>query len=241
MVVYIMVMKNITLAFVFMIFLVYQVSGLQFVAQDNFLADNYTIQKSYYTLYQSNILTKDKLNNNNPFQAQVTYSANIDSWNKVNLNNNVIYCNFSVRYFKSNSSNKYLFSDILYNDSGVKKYFIVLYPDDAVYNYMNCYFSSNRPNRADIPATMEIKTPTWECKACQYYEWSKIAPTLYKSSSFLSSKNETLGFITSFFIMIYGDIVVLFWIFMIYLLLFSLSLIFLGIYWIVLYLQRLTK
>jgi hypothetical protein len=121
------------------------------------------------------------------------------------------------------------------------KYFVRLKQGDSMRSELNCVYENNRPEKFEIPASMTIVTPTWECKSCQYYEWSVIERDILKAESIGANTVEVVDYIKRLISLNFEIVIAMFWIALIFVTGLSTSLIFVAIYWLFLFLRRYIK
>jgi hypothetical protein len=186
---------------------------------------------------------------NQPYESYILYSSNINDWNIANPQNQVRDCNFSVYYssYRSQLLHQGNLSApdqiLLYNADFIgnypsNKYFVRLNPKDVYTTQMTCTFLNSQSRTIDIPVTISIVTPTWECQACQYYQWTQDQIKLTVASTLSGYTSKNVGYIASLFRMFYEIAIYAFWVALILLLLLSVSLIFYGIYWVYSYFMK---
>lgn len=181
----------------------------------------------------------DYVKGDNKFEAYVIYDLYPSSWNNDNPNYKVSSCNILIKYAKKDQegttvllNETFLTEDIMKN-----KYFFRMGDRDVAYIDATCTFENSSTDLLIVPVNVQIVTPTWECKECQYYEWSKIEADVYKAKNFQKYTVEVSGFIKQIIIKNVEIIFSLFWLLMILLLFSVIGLIFIGIYWLYLFLK----
>lgn len=220
-------------------------SANQYFEYQRFLSDNVTLQKFASMTYQKS--DYDTIKSGNPFQFYIWYHGNAGDWitEPQYANNTLKNCNLKVQISKGTSLlnpsddvsvNQTLITILNQNftenvQSG--KYFINLNSLDSAYISLNCVFINSlaRPNRFDMPMDFSVVTPTYECKACQFYEWASEQVVVNKAKSLGDFTTTNLNYISRFFGMFYEIFVIGFWILLIFILLLALGLIFFGISW----------
>jgi hypothetical protein len=206
---------------------------------------NNTLQDHLVFFYLSktefNFVTTGK-----PLEVFLTYSMFPKSWNEDNPNFKISSCNLSV-YYSSHLENQsqFIFSHIVTQyDADIynAKYFVRLKNEnDGVIADLSCDFISNVPVERQMASNLVISSPTWECKSCQYYDWNIARVDGLKSNQLRSYSTSVLDYIKQLFTSLYELILAFFWIFMILMLFSAVALIFIGIYWLYLYLVKLAK
>jgi hypothetical protein len=226
------------------------VSAIQvFQSNQYVLLDNSTSRKIASVVYQPNVYSinpfflsatnvlQDYIPNGKPFEFSLQYFSFIETWNKANPNNNVDFCKMNIVKFSGLSNQSIyisndsvlLFNDTFYGDQELSTYFVRLNPYEDVVIILDCHFTGNRT--LEMPMDFTIITPTWECKACQLYEWSKTEVTILKAGQIGKNKVELSEWIKGLFSLNYEILLVLFWIAIFIITLLVLSMIFLGAYY----------
>lgn len=227
----------------------------QYFEYSRFLGDNATLQKFASMTYEKT--DYDTIKSGNQFQFYIWYYGNAGDWitQPQYANNTLKNCNLKVQIAKGTSLlsqvdttpiNQTLITLLDQNftenvQSG--KYFVSLNPLDSAYITMNCVFinPSARPNRFDMPMDFNIVSPTYECKACQYYEWATDEVTLNKAKTLGEYTGVNLNYISRFFGMFYEIFVIGFWVLMIFILILAIALIFFGISWLFKWMSKWVK
>ena len=88
---------------------------------------------------------------------------------------------------------------------------------------------------------MQLVTPTWECKACQLYEYSVQQKDITKAQVIGNNVVTISDYIKKLFVLNFEIWLMLFWIFLILMILVGVGLIFFGVFWVYSYLRKLTK
>ena len=220
------------------------VSANQFFEYEKFLKDNRTLEKFASITYQPS--DYDTIKAGNPYQFYVWYHGNLADWNEVNLNNSVDYCSLKIQISKgvsllnrslttnTNSTPYTIFQENFTENIQDGKYFVNLFPQDSAYIYLDCYYENpqERPNRFIMPMDYSVVAPTYECKACQYFEWATDQVTLNKAKTLGGYTTDNLTYMLRFFNMFYEILVIGFWILLILLVILAMGILFFGIYWI---------
>lgn len=188
----------------------------------------------------SSILPEDSIASGKPLEFYFLFSTYIDDWNNKAPNNKVNYCNFTVYYDSAQAgTSTSVYSIVSASTIQNARYFVKLNKGDSVNAEMICFFEGNRT--LTIPATFEIVTPTWDCKECQYYEWYKDYIQLSKAQTLSSYNVLTWDFVNKLIQLNYEVVLILFWILMIEIFLFVIGMIIYGVFWLILYLNRLAR
>jgi hypothetical protein len=106
---------------------------------------------------------------------------------------------------------------------------------------MDCKFNDNSIAISDLPADISISTPTSSCKACQYYEWTKLEVSVSKADDIGLKKMVVVEYIKKLFLVNYENLLVLLWIGLVMLLILSFGFLFVGVYGLYLYIDGLIK
>jgi hypothetical protein len=188
----------------------------------------------------SSILPEDSIASGKPLEFYFLFSTYIDDWNNKAPANKVNYCNFTVYYDSAQAGTSTpIYSIVSASTIQNARYFVKLNKGDSVNAEMDCFFEGNRT--LTIPATFEIVTPTWDCKECQYYEWYQEYLKLVKAQTLGSYVVQTWSYINKLIQLNYEVVLILFWILMIEIFLFVIGLIIYGVFWLILYLNRLAR
>ena len=241
--------KQILLAIVFVILLLPMISAsFQYFQTRNNLG-NGTItnrltlgySKGGYGLSNDN----DYVSGNNPFETYIQYSVYVKTFNNANPNFKVDYCNLKIQYWgKLNNNPTTIFEkNFTDKDSDTSKaqYFFQLFDGDQAIAQETCYYQNLSFNQLLMPMEMQMVTPTNQCKSCQYYEWTKQEADVLKTASVGDNIVKIANYIYQIVIINFEIILALFWIFLILVLFLGVGLIFTGIFWLYIYLNRVIK
>lgn len=184
----------------------------------------------------------DAIESGKPLEVYVAYNIYPAYWNSVNVNNTISSCSFAIKYsrFNTNGSTT-IYQQNFTTDIANAKYFVKLQKGDTFYVDEQCFFNSPSQRVLQIPADFTIVAPTWNCQACQYYEWLSDQVRLTKAVTLSNYSQDILGYMKNIVLIFYEFFIYAWWFFLILLLLFSVSLIFIGIYWLYNFLMRHTK
>src|SRR4030067_97402 len=140
----------------------------------------------YSTILNSAFLRYDKsesdfVANNNPLEVSVNFRTYLQKWNNSTESLDVDWCNIAVIYVNSLSDNvTVLYNRTFYpNESDIDSddFFVKLQDKDIMRTVASCHFVNvqtlNPLYDLDMPLDFNLNTPTWECKACQFYEWEQ--------------------------------------------------------------------
>lgn len=223
-----------------LILLINQVSALEFFQYMQDIGNN-TIRSHGYLFYSTQDNTDNYIPDGKPLEFYIQYWAKINSWNEGNPLNNVTYCNLlGIQY--SNLTGSAILAFNVSNITGEvleAKQFVNLYPDDSLSINMDCFYKTN--STLLMPANFQIVTPSFACKSCQFYEWTLRNVEANKIAVLKDNYFLTYGYIINLFLLNYEVIIILYWIVLISLLLFSVSMVFYGAYWVYLFLRRQLK
>jgi hypothetical protein len=240
-------MKNKIIMMMFAIFLlasIINVSAIEYYQVKSFQG-NQTTRSHTLLIADTSGLVSDHIKSGNPFQAYFLYTIYVQKWNTDNPDYAVQNCNMTIRFLDSLDNS----SDIIFNRvfTGVEedtinaKYFVELYTSDLVTATIDCLFSGTRPDDLDMPITISTVAPTWECKACQYYEWSVLEQDIVKAQTIGSNTIEVMEFIKGVVLLNFEIIIAIFWIILIIAGLTATSLIFIGVYWLFLWFRSIGR
>lgn len=196
--------------------------------------------------YEDTGIIEDYITGNNPFEVYIWYNIYINKWNNDNPNDKVDYCELLIRKMPHNQNVSSIILDKNYTEQDEDimngKYFVLLYDGDGFMADLICHFQNN--DTEDIfsaPAEMQLVTPTWECKACAYYEWTVVERNVEKAKTVGNNVATVMNYIQKLFLINFEIWLALFWIFLIMCIFMSIGFIFWGIYFVFLYLRRLAK
>ncbi len=210
---------------------------------ENYVYDNYT-QLHGVVSYDKDV--DDFISGENPLELYFWYDVYVTSWNELNPDFSVSDCNISIEQFPyasnilgiGNVSESFKDSKIFTDDYRNAKYFVRMNDGDLVFFDMFCNFDDTSSGLL-VPASFQVVTPTWECKACQYYEWTLLDRDIQKSEQ---AGNKVVGIVDSIRNVVYLNFeiwLILFWIVLIIIAIHSTGLLFIGIIWLFAYLKGL--
>lgn len=212
-------------------------NGVQFFQEKRFLDDNVTSEIFSSVQYGNSVY--NTVSGGNPYQTYISYHTNIESWNNQvlaqNLTSSVKYCTLSVEFQNSFSNGTTLIYQInITDDQPNGQYFVNSNLLNSYYTRADCVFDT--PQGLDdagtsMPMDFTIVTPTYQCRACQFYNWMNSIVQSERALTLQDYTTANLGYISSFFGLVYEIFYIGFWVFLILLLLTSIGLIFLGMYW----------
>jgi hypothetical protein len=191
-------------------------------------------------------IAKDYVSGNNPYEVYLWYNFYVQKWNADNPTHRITYCEWLIRYSSGieNSTTIILVNqNFTQNDADLfnAKYFVRMYHNDYLYADQICHFLNNTFSDLYIPAEMQIVTPTWECKACQYYEFSVTEKDVVKAKDIGDKVVETSNYIKKLFLLNFEIWLAMFWFFLILCIFIGVGLIFVIMYFLFLYLKRVIK
>ena len=188
---------------------------------------------------------KDYVSGDNFYQAYLLYSIYIKKWNNDNPDYMIDYCNMTLK-----QSTKQTNYTLIYNaymtqadfDLNNAKYFFLMKDGDCVIAEQKCRYNyyANQSD-LDIPAEMQLITPTWECKACQYYEWSLVEKQITKTETINRNVVSVWDYVRKFVLLNFEILLMIWWTLMILLIFVGIGFIFMGIYFMYLYLKHISK
>lgn len=219
-------------------------TGVQYLQKKILLNDSVTL-RNFGSLDWGNPSPYDTISQGKPYESYVWYHANIADWNTklAGTNDTVQYCSLTVKWSPADDPAHLvtLFTQNFTSNIDDGKYFVQLNRHDAFYVFNDCIFTTSQ-GRTDanlvIPMDFEVVTPTYNCKSCQFYEWTQDQIRLHVASRLGTYSTRNVGYISSIFKMFYEIAIYAFWVFLILLLILAVSLIFYGIYWVYSYLMK---
>lgn len=196
-----------------------------------------------YTYLDNNNL--DYISGNNPLNVYLFYSIYVKSWNEKNPSYRVDYCNLTIQSITGvQQTAELIYTEVITeNDEDINnaKYFIQLNKNDVFIADIYCKYENQIPEKLQMPETMQIVMPSWDCKACQYYEWLQQEQSIRKSILTGNNTKTIINYITDFISLHYEIILTLFWIFLILILYTVIALIFIVGFWMYEYIRRKVK
>ena len=237
--------KILTLMFgILLLMSIANVSAVQYYQSKSFIGDDTTrIHASLF--WDFGELSDDSVRSGNSLQTYVWYNIYPSTWNRANPNYAIQYCNMTVNFFGHMDN----VSTLIYNktytgvgdDDPNAKYFVELTKGDGYTVTVDCVFAGIRPELLELPADFSIVTPTWECKSCQQYEWSLLEQDIAKAKTIGENTVDVVGFIKQLVLLNFEIVIALFWLILIGTTFVASSLVFVGIYWLFLYLRKVVK
>jgi hypothetical protein len=186
------------------------------------------------------VITSDEL-----LEVEIDYSMYPQLWNSKNVEYKIENCTFTINYFehKLNGSYVYYNETITKSDADImnKKYFVRLNQRDGISVFMDCYFLDQNKRILDTPTELSIKLPTTECKSCQYYKWSVQDRQIAKAKILGNNVVSVWQYIKKIVDLNFEIILAGFWFLMIVLLIAGILAIFVGIYYVYQFFNKLAR
>lgn len=186
---------------------------------------------------------KDEITTDELLEVEVDYSMYPQSWNNVSIGYEIANCTFTINYFAQKSNQSYVIYEetVTSEDADVmgKKYFVRLPVKDGISTFLDCYYIDETKRSLLTPTELDVKLPTYECKSCQYYQWSVEQRQIQKAKIVGENSVSVWAYIKGLVVMNFEIIIALFWFFLILVLLIAISLMFLGVFYLYLYLRKL--
>jgi hypothetical protein len=190
----------------------------------------------------------DYVSGGQTFEAYLLYNVYVKSFNLDNPDYTIDWCNFAVQQSSALTNYSTILNQTytsLDGDMMSAKFFVEMRNQDCILAQQICKYNvlvNITPNNKLIfPAEMQFVAPTWECKSCQAYEWSLIERDIVKAKSVGDNVVEVTTYIKKLFLLNYEIALSLFWLFLILMIFAGLGLIFMGVYWLYLYLSQVAK
>jgi len=214
--------------------------------QERYFRGNYTTQVRGVVIWDFGNLLPDKIKSGSELETYVWYNMYPQKWNRDNPNYAVRYCNMTITFWEYlGNSSKRIYNQTFTSASEDKlnaKYFVNLNQGDSYDVDIFCVFSDNRPEfLEELPADFSIVTPTWECKECQYYEWSVLEQDIAKAKTIGDNTLDIVGYIKQVVLLNYEIAIALFWLILLSGGFIGISLVFVGVYWLFLYFRRVVR
>jgi hypothetical protein len=200
---------------------------------------NYSDTQNLYATISYDSDTEDFVTAGKPLEIPIAYDIYVDSWNDLNPDYPVDYCNFSVGQATAVSNVSVVFSKLVNDDYRNAKYFVRMEDGDFVTISMDCHFNSTNISYLIFPGSFQIEPPTWECKACQYYEWSVIERDIEKAENVGDKFTDVVDNMYNIIFINFEIWLALFWVVLIVVAVHSTGLLFVGIVWLFGYLRGL--
>ena len=185
--------------------------------------------------------TDDYIKGKSPLEIYILYDIYIKSWNELNTDYTVDWCNFTVRTYPAGSNATSLdYNELFTGDYRNAKYFVRLDDGDNFFVDLDCHFNGTSASLR-VPSSFQIVTPSWECKQCQYYEWSLVERDIAKTKSIGANIVEVSDYMKKLLLLHYEIWLALFWVIIIVIAVNSTGLIFAGMLWLFLFLRGFAK
>ncbi len=184
--------------------------------------------------------TNDFIKGDAPLEFYIQFDITIDTWNAVNPDFSVDTCNFTTRTFSGIQNATLDFNQVFTGDNINDKHFVRLKSGELWVADIDCHFNGKNTS-LQIPANMQIVTPTFECKACQFFKWTQVEADIIKAESIGNNVVDVTNIIKEFIRLNFEILLTLFWIVLIVIAVHSTGLLFLGMIWMLGYLKSFTK
>lgn len=243
-------MKNkiITVLIAFLLLANMTSAVISYYQEDIFLSTDPHITRTVASTFWSEgeyLDVNDAITDDDLLEVTIYYSMYPKTWNTQNPEYYIDNCTFTINYFENKLNESYVYYNetIFAEDSDVlgDKYFVRLKQKDGISVFLDCSFENETQRIIDTPTELNIILPTWECKACQYYEWSKLQRDIAKSETIGSNTVTIWGYIKELISINFEIILAGFWLFLIIVALMGSGLIFIGIYYMYVFLRRIAK
>lgn len=203
---------------------------------------NGTIQNLITVWYDKiGFYSKDYITGNNPLDVYILFNIYPKTWNSQNPTAKVDYCNWRISFWTTgNGTINIINENFTETDTDVMgdKYFVRMNDGEGITAYQKCYFQNHSYTDLYLPMEMQLLTPSWECKECQYYLWTLTERDIIKAKSIGDNVVEVSTYIKKLFLLNFEIWLAFFWFFLIMMVFASISLIFIIIYWLFLFLRR---
>lgn len=210
---------------------------VQTFQRDYFLNDSHTVRRHiavfWYQGQYNGVL--DQISDDSLLESYIMYSMYPNKWNSDNPTSLITNCTLTVNYF----ANKFNFTQVLFNETVLstdpdifgKKYFVRMPVKDGYTADIDCYYLNSAQTSIDIPVEMSMVAPSWECKACQMYQWTLLNRDVIKAQTLGGNTVAVWGYISQVIDLNLEIVLALFWLFLIFAFLGILGLVFYGILW----------
>jgi hypothetical protein len=222
----------------------------------NYLRVSYT-EENYLTYGLFGIPFYHEIDNyvpkGQPYEAYITYGLEpLDAWNSRYQNSNIDWCRIIVNEYHlvktSKSTDDWSIVTSLnrtfttQDDTVLKdafRQFLILQKGEFARVYFDCHFTGTNLT-IDTPTSITVTAPTFECKACQYYNqfkssFDEVIGDAIETYSQRIIKNTNLFIGWNFEIVTTG-----FWILKGIILIAIIGIIFLGLWWLWKFLKSLS-
>lgn len=186
---------------------------------------------------------EDSVSKGNPLDLYLRYDILTETWNTDNPEYSVQNCNITIFFdsYLTNSSEILFHQNYINEDGEGRKYFVRMRNLDSMAGEIECLFNGTIPEGLEMPANIGLTTPTWECKACQFYEWSVLQRDLAKAEALGNNRVETIDYMKELFLINYSAWIIIFWLILLSFGFVAISLIFIGLYWLFIFLRKISK
>jgi hypothetical protein len=186
-----------------------------------------------------------------PYEAYITYGLQpLDDWNSQHPYNTIDYCRIIVKEWHLvntatggedwsvvTSLNKTFTAGDTAVTTGSYRQFLILNKGEYARVYFDCHFTGANLT-IEIPTSITITAPTYECKACQYYDEYKQSFDDVIGDA-IETYTQTILKNTNLFIGWNFDIIItFFWLLQIVIFVSIVGIIFLGLWWVWRFLKR---
>jgi hypothetical protein len=217
-------------------------TGSQYFKFTKLMPDNVTMR--YFTSFYFQEGLEDTIKSGNQFQSYILYNTYVDEWNSkyANLNISIYYCSLKVDFSGADSNQTITLTQENFTGTiNNGQYFVNLKNKEAYYVYADCVFTSPQARtnaNLQMPFDYTLIQPTYNCRACQYYEWIKQRTQIDKAVTLSDFTTTNVGYIKGIFRIFYELAIISFWVGLILLLIFTIGLLFWAIYWLYSYLTK---
>ncbi len=237
-------MKNITIIMMGILLMVSMINlvdaEIQFFQQKLIDRGNLTNTTTIHAFLDFNKESDNFIKGDAPLEFYIQFDITIDTWNAQNPEFSVDFCNFTTRSFSGITENATVdFTQVFTGDNINDKHFVRLQDGELWLADIDCHFDGQNTS-IQIPANMQIVTPTFECKACQFFEWSQVEGDIFKAEAVGDNVVAVSVIIKKFITLNFEVALALFWILLIIITVHTTGLIFVGLIWMFGYLKSLT-
>lgn len=188
---------------------------------------------------------KDVITSDDLLEIEIDYSIYPQTWNDRSPDYEIENCTLTINYFENKLNQSYVFYEetVNKNESDIlgKKYFVRVPQKDGISVFMDCYFANASQRILDTPTELTVRLPTYECKACQYYEWNVEQRDIAKAQTIGNNTVTIIDYIKEFFILNFELLLAVFWFILILLLFAGVGLIFIGMYGLFNWLRKIAR
>lgn len=184
----------------------------------------------------------------NPYEFYLWYNLYVQKWNIDNPNLLIDNCTFIVNNYKKALNNVTTILDLTLDGTSDdilnQQFFVQLQDGDGISAYQTCNFQNRSYENVDlelIPASMEAVTPSWECKSCQFYQYTLYNRNVVKAQNITSNSITTLNYVKNLLSINFEAWLMFFWASLILIVFMAISFIFLAMFWFYKYLKGVVK